>query len=346
MSRRLRVAVIGVGGWGINHVRVLSRLTKTYDIEVIVVDALRERARQVAEKYGVKSYYADYLEAYRKEKYDAAIVAVPTKLHYHVARDLIDKADLLIEKPLATTIRDAAEIVKMAERNNRIVAVGHIERFNPAVIAAKKEIETRVKEDPVLAIYAERIGIRPTNVEKYLGVALDLMVHDIDVVCYLLNELPESVQALKYPPKGFEDDALAVFSFENKNAILHASRRARMKRRNLRIQTLYTLIEVDYMLQHIKIIEGIHPSTTPPDYFKILEAYQSSKMVEKRLLRGAETEPLFLEDKHFVEAVIEGKRPLVSAVEGYISVKCALKAIEAAEREIRVHLKWDEDFLG
>lgn len=346
VSESLKVAVIGTGKWGVNHVRVLKKLSAEYNIELIVIDADASRAREVAEMFSVEKYYSDPTHAYAVEKFDAAVISAPTPLHYRLAREFIEKTDLLIEKPMAVSVEEAAEIVELAEKYDRVVAVGHIERFNPVVIAAKEEVDKRVDQgEKFLGAFAERVGVKPIDAIKYLGAAYDLMVHDLDVVLYLTQRLPRAVQAVKYPSSGYEDEVYAMYSFDDATCVLYASRRAKMKRRNLRMQLLSTFISIDYILQDIVVIEGVHPSTVPPDYFKVLAAYQATRIFEKRLLRGEETEPLLLEDRHFLDSVLNHRKPLVNEIDGYISVKSIAKTLEAAEKGRAISIEWNEPFI-
>ncbi|RLE75065.1 MAG: gfo/Idh/MocA family oxidoreductase, partial [Thermoprotei archaeon] len=135
----LKIAVVGVGRWGRNHVRVLKKLLNMGEIdELILVDTNPATLKKIAKEYKIQKTYRNINEMKNREKPDAAIIAVPTPLHYRVATSLLNSTDLLIEKPIAVNIEEALEIVKLAEKEERVVAVGHIERFNPAITTLRE----------------------------------------------------------------------------------------------------------------------------------------------------------------------------------------------------------------
>jgi len=342
-----KIAIIGVGRWGANHARVLNKLSKDYDLDVIVVDKNLERAKSIAEKFGY-SFYEDYMKAWEREKFDASIIAVPTYLHYKVVKDLLPLTDVFVEKPFTVNLNEARELVKIARKEKRIVQVGHIERFNPVIMALKEELNKRLeKGERLLNLAAERIGVKPEKIQTYLGVTHDLLVHDMDVAFYLLGVLPVKVwaQAL-WGEEKYEDEVNTIFAFpKDKIGIFVASRRALMKRRTLRIQLSQSMLLVDYILQTLTVMEGVHPTRPPLDYLGVLASYQAVHYYEKRTLRGEENEPLLLEDKHFIETVKHGKTPLVNEVDGYISIKCIEAVLKSAREGVPVELTWEEDFV-
>lgn len=148
-------------------------------MKVGVVDIDKARAKQVAERYEVE-HYTDYREII--DKVDAVSIAVPTQLHEKVATDFLSTGvNVLLEKPIATTLDEAERIIDAAYKNDVILQLGHVERFNPAITELKKIFE---EEKPVL-IEGRRMGPYPPRMSS-IGVIIDLMIHDIDVVRYLL----------------------------------------------------------------------------------------------------------------------------------------------------------------
>ncbi|HDH06967.1 MAG TPA: hypothetical protein ENF87_01220 [Thermoproteales archaeon] len=169
----------------------------------------------------------------------------------------------------------------------------------------------------------------------------------MDVAFYLLGVLPVKVwaQAL-WGEEKYEDEVNTIFAFpKDKIGIFVASRRALMKRRTLRIQLSQSMLLVDYILQTLTVMEGVHPTRPPLDYLGVLASYQAVHYYEKRTLRGEENEPLLLEDKHFIETVKHGKTPLVNEVDGYISIKCIEAVLKSAREGVPVELTWEEDFV-
>ncbi len=349
----MKVAVIGVGRWGRNHVRVLKKLSDLGEIdELVLVDPDLGVLKKVAKDYKVEKIYTNIIDMKNKEKPDAAVIAVPTALHYKVAKTLLDSTDLLIEKPIAVTIEEALDIVKLAEKEERVVAVGHIERFNPVIAALREKLGELIKIDEIAFISGERIGPGPpsSKSESYLSVAHDLMVHDIDIVTSLLRSLPKRVAAIgvrnyNYP---HEVEMSTIFEFpENLHVFLRVSWRSSptFKKRVLSIHAYDKAITVDYILQSLIIERGLIEHSTALDYYGLLAAYKSRTRQEYVVFGSEASEPLLLEDSHFIKCVKKHVKPLVSAVEGYVALKNALMAVKASRERKWVEISWNESFI-
>jgi len=345
----VRVAVVGVGRWGVNHVRVLSELSRVssegLDIdEVIVVDRDLARARHVANKYGAARYLSDLNELIGLGA-DAAIVAVPTIYHYEVTAKLLPHMDVMVEKPIAAKLEEAEEMARIAEREGRLLAVGHIERFNPVVPALKDRLASEGEE--IVHVMAQRVGPGPAKgYTLNLGVAHDLLVHDVDVVCYLLDSLPSSVFAKAFwePGYEYETEVVAVYTFEELGvaAELRASWRAspRFKRRTISVQLRSKLIEADYILQTIRVERGLVEHKSRGEYSELISAY-TSRVRETWSVLGIRREPLLLEDSHFLKCVARGEKPLNSWEVGLRALKCILAALDSARSRAPVHIEWE-----
>jgi len=349
----LKIAVVGVGRWGRNHVRVLKKLLNMGEIdELILVDTNPATLKKIAKEYKIQKTYRNINEMKNREKPDAAIIAVPTPLHYRVATSLLDSTDLLIEKPIAVNIEEALEIVRLAEKEERVVAVGHIERFNPAITTLRERLNDITSIEEISFISGERVGPGPpsSKSEAYLSVAHDLMVHDIDIVVSLLHRLPRRVTAMgvrnyNYP---HEIEINSIFEFSNNlYAFLRVSWRSSptFKKRILAIHAYDKAITVDYVLQSIAIERGLAEHRAAPDYYGLLAAYKSRSRQEYVVLGSEMNEPLLLEDSHFIECVKRRTKPLVSAVEGYMALKSALMALKASRQHRWVEIDWNEDFI-
>lgn len=190
----LKVAVVGIGVMGYNHARIYNELQKDGNVELVgLSDMNKDRLNEVSEEFGVKAFsnYMDLLE----EDLDAVSIVVPTFLHKEVALPFIKKGiSVLIEKPIADTIENANEIIAEAEKNNVILSVGHVERFNPAVLKLKEHVEKGNLGD-IVTMTAKRVGPMTTRIAD-AGVILDLAVHDIDVMAFLANSKVKHVHAL------------------------------------------------------------------------------------------------------------------------------------------------------
>ena len=344
----LTIALIGCGRWGKNHARVLKTLQNQGLIdEVVLCDVNKEAVKKISAKYKIDKYYYDVNDLINHEKIDGAIIAVPTVFHYKVAKQLLPKADLLIEKPITATLEEAEDLIKKANNFGRLIMVGHIERFNQGVISLKEEVEKLLnKGDKIVYISAQRIGPGPAKGKSLnLGVAHDLLVHDVDIVIYLLKCMPKSVFAIAKYSKDFEYEVEinALYKFDNDIetiASLRASYRTAptFKKRILMIQTLNCSITLDYILQSYTIERGVMEHRLSGDFMELITAYYAEDVEVKRLLFRRENEPLLLEDKHFIE-VIEGKtKPIVTAEDGYKALKCVLLALKSSKEEKEVKI--------
>ena len=343
----MRVAIIGVGRWGVNHVRVLTELMRESQYEaqidaVKVVDTDIKRAKAAAEKYAATGY-TDNIDEVVSEGFDAAIVAVPTLYHYKVVMKLLPHMHVMVEKPIASSLREAKEMIRLAEKEGRILAVGHIERFNPVIPALKDRL--RGKEDGIKYIAAERIGPGPARTHTYnLGVAHDLLVHDVDAVNYLLEDIPVKVYATavweaNYP---YETEITALYTFNNGIiASLRASWRTgpSLKKRSISIQLENEIIEADYILQTIRVEKGLAEHASRGEYTDIISTY-TSRVVETWSMLGVRKEPLLLEDLHFLQCLKNGKQPINNGEIGLKALKCILRALESAKLQSPVKIDW------
>ena len=187
----VKVAVIGVGAMGRNHARVYAELPEAQ--LVAVADADEQLAAAVAGKFGVTPY-SNYKDLLEKEKPDAVSVAVPTAMHHAVASTCMRAgADVLIEKPIASTVVEGQQLIAMAAELGRKLMVGHIVRFNPAMRALKEKLDAG-EVGRIFQIVCRRVGPFPARIRD-VGVVVDLAPHDIDVMRYLTGESPERVYA-------------------------------------------------------------------------------------------------------------------------------------------------------
>ncbi|MFP4032659.1 MAG: Gfo/Idh/MocA family oxidoreductase, partial [Desulfococcaceae bacterium] len=183
-TRPLRVGVVGVGYLGRFHAQKYARMS---DVQLVgVADADPERAKTVAAEVETEPF-TDYRAFFGKV--DAVSIAVPTPAHFEVSRDFLERdVDVLIEKPMTTTVEEADALNEMADKHGRIVQVGHLERFNPAVVAVKDVV------DKPLFIESHRLAIfKPRGID--VSVVLDLMIHDIDIIMNLVKSEIKSIHA-------------------------------------------------------------------------------------------------------------------------------------------------------
>ncbi len=294
----VRVGVVGVGAMGANHARVYRELP---EVDLVgVCDHDEALARRVAAEYGTASLEFDAL----LEQCDAVTVAVPTNAHYDVVSTCLDAGvDVLVEKPIAETVEQGQALKEQACEAGRILQVGHIERFNPAV----QTVAELVDDLEVICIEAERLG-PPVNRMARGNVVFDLMVHDVDIVDALLGKRPNSVVAT-----GVEEGqyAAATLTYDDVVASLTASRVTQKKVRKLTVTARECLLEVDYLQQSVLIHRDSYPEYLIDDGQR---RYRHESVIERPRVDNGE--PLRHELEEFVDAARTGSEPPVTAEDG------------------------------
>ena len=289
--KKLKVGVVGVGHLGQHHARIYSQMA---GVELVgIVDVDEERARKISQEQRTVPY-RDYSQIL--DKVEAVSIAVPTLLHYEVAQGFLEKkVHVLIEKPITPTIGEAEELFRLARQNNLILQVGHIERFNAAI----QELEKRV--DNPRFIESHRLGPFKERATD-MGVVLDLMIHDIDIILTLVKSEISRLDASGTPVLSRKEDiANARLKFENGCvANMTASRLTRDEMRRIRVFQKNAYISLDFSKQELVI------------YRKVTRPHKEIVVEKPKIAKG---EPLKEELESFVECVREGKKPLVSEEE-------------------------------
>jgi predicted dehydrogenase len=317
----INVAVVGVGAFGRNHARVYEQLQQAGLVRLVgVVDSETSRADAVAREFGCKSFGSVEQMLTTHSEVQAASVAVPTVKHLAVSRLLMEAGvDVLIEKPVASTIAEAGEIGELADRHNRVVQVGHLERFNPAVRATLPLITK-----PMFFEVHRLSEFTPRALD--VDVVLDLMIHDLDIVLTFVNSAVREIQAVGLPIlSGKVDIANVRVEFESGCvANFTASRVSTERVRKLRFFQPGQYISVDYGSQDLLVFTlGGVASGTP--------SVNPQIQVSKPAITAEE--PLLGEVKAFLKAVRERSRPPVSLEEGRRALELALAILA----EIRKH---------
>jgi predicted dehydrogenase len=325
-EKKLRAGVIGCGRMGRLHARVYSQMA---EVSVMgVFDADGEAAAGVADEFGVPQRKT--LEELLANV-DAVTIAVPTKFHLSIAEQCLRrKIACLIEKPLAKDVTEGQRIVELAKENGTTVQVGHIERFNPAIRAM-----SRLKIEPR---FMEVTRISPMTFRSIdVGVVLDMMIHDIDIVLWLANSKVAKVDAIGVSVIGdVEDICNARLTFENGCvANLTASRLAMRTDRRLRVFSPDAYVSIDYQKRHGTVIrKGGNIDAVREAVAKIRsgEVEDLSQLDYKSLVHFEElpiddVEPLRAELDSFVEAVRGRSRPLVTAEDGLHAVEVAARIV-------------------
>ncbi|EPG65071.1 Gfo/Idh/MocA family oxidoreductase [Leptospira wolffii] len=297
MTDRVKIGVIGTGHMGQYHVNVAKTLS---DAELIgIFDSDSERATQIAEKHKTAAFPT--LDDLIKNV-DSIIIAVPTFLHHDIGKKaLLAGKHVLVEKPIAETLEQAKELVTLAEKNNLVLQVGHVERFNGAVLELGKIVtEPLLIESRRLAPYNPRI--------KDVGVVLDMMIHDIDIVLNLVKSPVKYLSAVGTKVvSNHEDIASVVLHFENGAiANISASRNTQAKIRTLNITQKDVYITLDFTDQEIEL----HRQATSDILLRTGEIkYRQESIVEKIFVH--KDNPLKQEHEHFVKCIRKETEPLV-----------------------------------
>jgi len=297
----VRIGVIGVGYLGRHHARIYSELEGAE--LTAVADADGDKATEIAETYGCRSFlqYADLFPLC-----DAVSVVTPTTTHYAVAMDCLKaNKDVLVEKPITATVEEGEALILEAERRNLILQVGHLERFNPGMIAASKLItEPRFVESERLS---PLLG-RGTDVD----VTLDLMIHDIDIVMSIVKSKLTDIRAIGESVLTEKIDvAKAWLEFENGcKALVTASRLSPEKQRRLKVFQKDSFVSVDYQNHEVR------------RYFK------NGAGMSFDVMNPEKKEPLKEELRDFIHCIETRSVPKVSGREGLDALRVVLKITE------------------
>lgn len=317
--RNIKAGVVGVGHMGEYHVGVYSEL---FNVDLVgVVDIDEERARAVAAKYNTK-YYVDYHELF--DKIECVSIAVPTSLHYKVAKDFLkNKINVLLEKPICHSMDEARELFQIAAQSGVALQIGHVERFNGAVQELKK-----IVKNPLL-IECRRLGPFVPRI-KDDGVILDVMIHDIDIVLGLVPSKVQKINALGASVfSELEDLANVQLYFENGCiANITASRATQHKVRTLAITQSDAYILLDYTDQDIHIFRQ---SSSEHLLTKEQLRYKQEAFIERVFVH--KDNPLKLEIKNMIECSLNGAPHNLSDEIELYSLEIALKIVESFKEQ-------------
>ncbi len=313
----VRVGVVGLGNMGRHHVRVLAEMEEAHLVAVADVDDAARAA--VARARSVRTY-RDYEEMLRREDLEAVIIALPTSAHEEAVMAVIDAGcHFLVEKPLAAT-RDVAErLAARAEASGLVCTVGHIERYNPVVSAARRGLD-QGELGRVFQLRANRTGPLPDRV-KDVGVVVDLATHDFDVVRFLIDAPVERVYAetAQRMHSMHEDLFSGLMRFRDGTiALFDVNWLTPTKIREMRLVGEGGMYRIDLLNQDLYFYENSHVG-----YWSDASGRQGvseGNMVRYRIDRA---EPLLRELQAFLRAVRGGTAPLVSMADGVAAVALA-----------------------
>jgi predicted dehydrogenase len=322
----LKSAVIGCGLMGQNHIRNYVEIEHTELVAVCDVD--KKRVNSIAKKYKCKAYY-DYKEMLEKEKLDIVSVAVPTFLHKKVGLEVLKKnINMLLEKPITISLEEADELISASKKSSSKALVGHIERFNSAVIEAKK----RIKElGRLICISARRIGPYASRIQD-TGVVIDLTTHDIDTSMFIAES--EVKELFGYCgsliKKDREDFFVGIMNLDNNvNVLLETNWITPTKIRELNIIGTKGMFKIDYLNQDLYFYENAEFKGMPT-YQEVLKGVTDGIIIKYKVDKK---EPLRNEIMHLIDCIKKDKEPLVTLKVGKKNLLIAQKFLESAKEK-------------
>lgn len=331
----IKTAVIGVGAMGRNHARLCADMPRVQLVGV--TDANEEAAAEVAKRYGCTAY-ANHLTMLDEQKPDAVTIAVPTEDHYHVALDVIHRnVHLMIEKPIAYETDEAMQIIAAAEEAEVVLAIGHIERFNPAVIALKQRLD-QGELGRIFQIDARRQSPFPARV-KDVGVVIDLAVHDLDVMRYLTNQ--DVIRAYAETERcihSTQEDAMNAVIRMNGGVMgtLNINWLTPTKIRELYVTGERGMFRVDYLTQDLYFFENANAKGSEWETMRVLRGVREGQMIRHVVPKQ---EPLRLEHEAFLAAVRgEDDSAIVTGMDGLAALTAARAIVTAGQDHRAIEL--------
>lgn len=317
----VKAAVIGVGNIGYHHARNYSQI-KGVDL-VAVSDINPMQGKKVADQFQVK-FYQDYHELIQNEDISHISIAVPTTFHTPVFIDVAKYVkNILLEKPISDNITDAKKILIAAKKERSETYIGYVERFNPAIQALKKIIDSGELGN-ILSVIIRRVGLYPP-ISNQTDVVTDLATHDIDILSYLFKTNPKVVSAIggKVLQRHI-DHAQLLLDYNKVPCFIQANWVTPIKTRNMVLTGTKGYIEVNFIKQEITYYKP-QKNYNFKDFAEFLNNYSS---VEKNVIKVKKIEPLYLELKEFVTNNAKYSE-LASANDG-------LRALEVAEEALKM----------
>ena len=305
--KKIRAGVIGVGAMGKHHSRIYSGMK---GVELVgVADVDERRAAEVAAEYNTEAFTD--CERLLKKDLDAVSIAVPTSMHKEIALKAANYGvHMLVEKPIAESLKSADAIIDAARRENLKLMVGHIERFNPAILKLK-ELISAGELGQIISISCRRVGPYPPRIRD-VGIIIDLAVHDIDAISYLYGKRALSVYSIAGNSFHIKEDyASILLQYEDKKSgMVETNWLTPHKIRKLTVTGTGGVAHADYLEQSLEIWE---------------EGGVREVEIEKR-------EPLKNELEHFIHAIMNDEEPSPSGEEGKNTLYVAISAIESYEK--------------
>lgn len=317
----MRVGVIGVGSMGQNHARILSER----GVLAAVADIVPEAAKAAGERYGVK-HYVNYKELLKSDV-QAVVVVTPTNTHEEIAGEAIHEGKhVLLEKPMTGSSRSLKGLVGLAKKKGVVLAGGFTERHNPVVAFAKQSLWSG-QFGSLITAATRRVSSMPSRIRD-VGVVMDLGVHDIDVVQYVVGARAKSVFALGGKGQGmkYEDHANILIDFAGgASGFVEVNWLTPMKVRKLALTCSKNFVEVDYMEQSALVAASTFKPVEGGNLYNVPLEFDLRRIALKK------EEPLRRELNDFILAAETGQEPLVDGESALATLKIAEAALKSIE---------------
>ncbi|HEY1350275.1 MAG TPA: Gfo/Idh/MocA family oxidoreductase [Ktedonobacteraceae bacterium] len=331
---RIKIAVVGAGSMGANHLRVLGDLPAEQVHLVGVAEVSAPTLAAAVGRFHVAGY-RDYRQLIARTDPDLLAVAVPTHLHFTVAAYALERGiHVLLEKPIAGTIAEAQALIALARRSGVLLAIGHIERFNPAIVQLRRRLRAG-ELGAIFQLHARRLGPFPPRIRD-VGVTLDLATHDIDIMRHLVAAEVAHLygQTQRRIHRTREDCVFGILRFTNGIVgMLDVNWLTPTKVRELSVTGERGMFQVNYLTQDLYFYENDYSPTTW-DALRSLTGVSEGTMTR---LKVQKAEPLRLEYEDVLAAIGEARSPTVSGEDGLAALTIAqrLLASAAAEEQCR-----------
>lgn len=332
---KLKVAVIGVGHLGKEHARVYAELP---GVELVgVVDIHEKQAEKIAHLHQTRCF-VDYKEVV--DKVSAVSIVVPTKSHYTIAKDfLLRGVHVMIEKPMTGTILEAKELIEISKAKGVVLQAGYIERFNPTIDAIKK-----LSINPM---FIECHRLSPFTFRSAdIGVVMDLMIHDIDILLHITGSKVKKFDAIGVNVISDKEDIANVrMQFQNGCvANVTASRVSLTPMRKMRLFSEDSYISIDYQKKDAVIykkspkltLQSLNIAEMDVSTIADLKSYVFGDLLKMEHIKIDDYEPLKRELESFVNCVIENKKPVVSGEEGLRAIEVANAIVYEIEKNLKL----------
>ncbi len=317
----IRVAVIGAGNMGRNHLRTYARMD---NVKIVAIVDVNKKTAELAKEYGAL-FLENYAPLLEDNAVDAVSIVVPTPLHHNIGLDFIKHSiHCLVEKPIASTVSEAEALIAEAERQGVVFTVGHIERYNPMIQKLKKLVDDK-EIGEITSIITRRVGGFPA-IEPKTDVIVDLAVHDIDVISYLLGKQPTKIygHGSKTLHSHKIDSAELLLDYGNASGFVQANWITPVKVRNIAVTGTTGYVEGNYITQELTYYK--HTMSKKNAGFK--NFVSSFGEPERYHVSEDPKEPLAIELQAFIDKISGGSPELVPPTAARDALAVVLQAIK------------------